>query len=204
VEENANGGGWNDLLATFRSNGLPDPPVPVTLRPGLLEMGPWHWGTGDAGSPDPREMYFFRPALIAPLLVDGVPDTVVLCHSGHGANSYAITYRLRYRRLVLLAQVHWGGVYTDEEKQTAALADVFLHCQALIDRIEEFDPSPVGDAQDGQKLVCLQSDMRGIAGCGWTFGASRSDDHYPVSRVERGTALAAALRLLDAGCPAGP
>ncbi len=109
-------------------------------------------------------------------LLDG-DDQLAVCHAGHGVNSYAITYALAHRGLVLLTQVGWGGVYMDNSARAAELAEVFEACRALIAR----------RVPDGRTLVCVESRLRAQSLCGW---------HPEIVPVARGTALTTALDLL--------
>lgn len=188
-------GGWLDMLATFQSRNLPPPPVPESLRLELKTFDHWHWGTHYVS---PESMYHFGPRLARRLLASDLPHHVGLSYSGHGINSYAITYFLVYRGLVVVTQVGWGGVYMDEELQRAALADVFRGCTSLIDSVDELERDP----GSGRRLVVIESELRLESACGWASvnrpepDPSRRFEHYPVEPVEAGTAMAAAERIL--------
>lgn len=149
-------GAWADLVDTFAESGLPTPPVPVALRSGLRRLQPWCWATRDI---DPMQMYMFDHEYLEDVLAERVEDYVAVSHAGHGINSYAINYHLVYGRLVILMQVGWGGVYTDNEKAAAKLADVWRRIQWLLDR-----PPPVVAA----RLIIRYSDLRDVSFCGWT------------------------------------
>jgi hypothetical protein len=139
------------------------------------------------------ELYFFGPDLVHRLMTGDAPDHVTVCHSGHGINSYMITYCLVYRGLVLLTQVGWGGVYMNKEVQRQALAKVFQGCQALIDRLEARGGAPTAARE--RRLVCLDSAGRRVATCRWVR-TEEVDRRSPAQPVERGTALAVADGLL--------
>jgi hypothetical protein len=158
------------ITAWFRERNLPEPPLPAGLR--VTAFGPNHWGVRDF---DPMDLYLLRPAVLTSLLAGG--DQLAVCHAGHGVNSYAITYCVAHRGLVLITQVGWGGVYMDNSARAAELAEVFEACGALIAR----------RVPDGRTLVCVESRMRGQSLCGW---------HPEIVPVARGTALTSALALL--------
>jgi hypothetical protein len=187
--------GWPGMRQAFETHGLPIPPVPRSLRPELQAFGPWNWGTRDCS---PEIMYHLEPRLLKRLIAGDVPHLMAISHFGHGINSYAITYCLVYRGLALLVQEGWGGVYMNSQAQAASLAELFGHCQALIDRADAHPPGPGAT----RRLLCIESKLRGEAACGWvavgqplkdTSGRLVPDYDNPV---EPGTAFTVAERLL--------
>jgi hypothetical protein len=60
-----------------------------------------------------------------------VDDFAILCHSGHGVNSYAIQYYLVHGELRMFLHLGWGGVYMDAQKAAADIA----WCFGLADEI---------------------------------------------------------------------
>lgn len=138
----------------------------------------------------PQELYMFRPSLAERLLGDGSRERVLLCHAGQGVNSYAVTYALVHRGLVLLTQVGWGGAHMDNAGQAGTLAALFDRCAWLIDAAGAREPVP------GRFLVAVESELRGTSLCGWA-PAERPVRH--LARVPSGTALAEAGRLLAGG-----
>lgn len=75
----------------FQEAGLAFPTIPGALVAGLKEQGKWLFSTRELKmSPYNLQHYVHE--------VDGshVEDYAVLCHSGHGTNSYAIQYYLVY------------------------------------------------------------------------------------------------------------
>jgi hypothetical protein len=187
TEKSKQSDGWSEMLSTLGTSGLPVPPVPEELRAELAALGRWHWGTRSDDPMKPMEMYMFQPSLLERLLGDGTRDHVDLCHAGHGANSYALTYGLVYRGLVLLTQVGWGGAYMDNSAQSARLAEVYRRCLNLIDLAERHQPAA------GRHLVAVESELRGTALCGWA-PVQRPVRH--LDRVRYGTVMAHAEGLL--------
>jgi hypothetical protein len=120
-------------------------------------------------------------------------------HAGHGTNSYAINYHLVYRRLALFSQVLWGGLYTDKASSTAAVAELFGYCKALIDAAEQC----AAETEAPTRLVCLYSSMRGVATVGWVKppqdGAKVVWQLLELSPLDRNAVLPEAERLLRAG-----
>ncbi|RZS31444.1 hypothetical protein EV193_114137 [Herbihabitans rhizosphaerae] len=160
--------GLADLLATFASAGLPEPPVPEPLADGVRKLGRWHWATAEDGPP-PEDQYMFGAPLFERFLAPEMSSYLGVSHSGHGINSYAITYCLAHKGIMLLTQIGWGGVYMDNEAQATVLARVFTEVRALLD-IEE---------RPGRRLMVLHSDLRGDA-CGWI---EIGQAHPPVAPI---------------------
>jgi hypothetical protein len=106
--------GWEDLVATFMSAGVPVPPIPSLLKPHLVRREEWFWSTRDV---DRAELY--DPRLIEQEATSPVPDYVAIAHIGHGANSDFVTYQAVFGPVALFAQTGWGGVYMDNAVQTA-------------------------------------------------------------------------------------
>jgi hypothetical protein len=110
----------------FQEAGLAFPTIPTELAERLKERGEWLFSTRELTmSPYNLQHYIDE--------VEGatVKDYAVLCHSGHGVNSYAIQYYLVYRYLRMFLHLRWGGVYTDEH----AAASKIRECFSLGDRI---------------------------------------------------------------------
>lgn len=107
----------------FQEAGLAFPAIPQELALRLKEVD--HW------------LYSSRPIDVSPYELDHfvdesqTDDYVVLAHSGHGANSYAIQYYLVYRCLRMFLHLGWGGVYMEAE----AAASTIRKCFALADRL---------------------------------------------------------------------
>jgi hypothetical protein len=98
--------GWQSLVESFEAERLPVPPVPSTLRAALRQQESWCWATREVSSTD---MYLFRPYPVHGVFAGQATDHVAVNHSGHGVNSYAITYQLVYRGLAIFTQVAWGA-----------------------------------------------------------------------------------------------
>lgn len=111
---------------------LPEPPLPPDLP--VRALDDHHWGVRDF---DPMTHYLLRPSVLDDLLAG---DQLAVSHAGHGVNSYAITYALAWRGLVVLAEV-------------------FDACGTLI----EAAARRTGD----RTLVCVESRLRDQSLCGW-------------------------------------
>src|SRR5262249_6864016 len=62
---------------------------------------------------------------------DNAEDYVILAHSGHGANSYAIQFYLVYHALRIFLHLGWGGVYMDAKADAAKIRS----CLSLAEEI---------------------------------------------------------------------
>ena len=120
----------------FREAGLAFPTIPEELAARLKEQGKWLFSTREIKMwPYNLEEYIYE--------VDGthVVDYVVLSHSGHGANSYALQYYLVHGTLEMFLHLAWAGLYSNVKKDAAAIRD----CFSLTDEI-------VPAAQTAEKL----------------------------------------------------
>jgi hypothetical protein len=87
-------------------------------------------------------------------------DYAVLCHSGHGVNSYAIQYYLVYGPLHLFLHLGWGGVYMDADAAASKIAECFsLADQILSAALTE------GKFTAGEQLTIVGSDFYGSYWC---------------------------------------
>jgi hypothetical protein len=82
--------GYAEMIATFESASLPEPPIPDRLRPAVRRIEEWCWATRPV---DPMEMYTFR-GYPGEVLLGRIADYAAVSHSGHGANSYGISLDL--------------------------------------------------------------------------------------------------------------
>ncbi|MEE6258544.1 hypothetical protein [Plantactinospora sonchi] len=159
-ESSADTTDWRFMCSRFQSRQLTVPPVPQPLRHRLAKLGGWHWGTR---ADDPMSLYMLDSGLVKELLAGDLSEQVQVVHSGHGINSYALTYCLGYRGIALVTQLAWGGVYQDRTAAAARLNRMFDRCAALVERVEALGR----EHHTGPRLVCLSSDIRGRALCGW-------------------------------------
>jgi hypothetical protein len=148
-------------------------------------------------------MFLFRPYPVHGVFAGQATDYVAVNHSGHGVNSYAITYQLVYRGLAIFTQVAWGGIYTDNAAAARRLADVFDSCQNLIRLVDEREFTP----DSPQRLLCLDSEFRDVSAVGWINVPDHDIDatwrFTQVGRVEQGTVFQTAESLLQTVPPLG-
>jgi len=147
----------------FAKAGLPFPAIPGNLAARLTERGAWLYSTRMiVTSPYDLDAYVEEAAR------PDLEDYVVLAHSGHGANSYAIQYYLVYRKLRMFLHLAWGGAYMNPEKTRVENTRCFDLADAIVRAVEVADGLPaqgwvtaVGSHFYGSSWTL----PRGIPGC---------------------------------------
>jgi hypothetical protein len=117
------------VVKAFEAEGLAAPPVPESLVPRLRVQGNWVFATHPQLYPPYHWAAFVDPP---------GPDEeyLVIGHSGHGANSYAVFYGLRVGPLCLLLEIPWGGVYMDPVDGRCMMRETFAAAAELIDAVD--------------------------------------------------------------------
>lgn len=85
-----------------------------------------------------------------------VEDYVVLAHSGHGVNSYAIQYYLVQRPLRTFLHLGWGGVYMSVTESAAAIRECFSMTDQIVVAAHR-----AGRLEPGGRLMIVGSDFYG-------------------------------------------
>jgi len=127
------------------------PTIPEELAARLKEQDKWLFSTREIEmSPYNLQHYISE--------VDGthVEDYVVLSHSGHGVNSYALQYYLVHGTLEMFLHLGWGGVYMDAEKAAAKIRDCFSIADEIVPAAQT-----AGKLQAGVRLKIVGSDFYG-------------------------------------------
>jgi hypothetical protein len=120
----------------FKNANLAFPGIPEELATRLKEQDEWLFSTREI------EMWPYNlQHYICEIDETPVEDYVILSHSGHGVNSYALQYYIVHGMLEMFLHLGWGGVYMDAEKAAANIRD----CFSLADEI-------VAAAQAARKL----------------------------------------------------
>ena len=83
-------------------------------------------------------------------------DYALLCHSGHGINSYALQYYLVHDSLQMFLHLGWGGVYMDAQAEAAKIQECFSLADEII-----LAAKPVGRLVAGNRLTIVASDFYG-------------------------------------------
>lgn len=133
----------------FQEAGLGFPTMPVDLAAELKEQDKWCFSTRKLGMSPYNLQHYVHEA-------DQGAAYVVLAHSGHSINSYAIQYYLVYGPLRLFLHLGWGGVYMD----TDVAAFRIRECFSLADEIV---PVAIKSTKlsAGQPLTVVGSDFYG-------------------------------------------
>lgn len=146
-----------EMQRTLARAHLGSAPIPPSLAPDLRLWVPWCWSTREV---DPLATYLFGEYAIEALLGEA-PEYVTICHAGHGANSYALTYQVVKGPLAAFVQVLWGGIDVDEVAAAAEVRDRFDRLGRLVELAE-------GEPDDGPGVpnrIVLDSPFRGIGVC---------------------------------------
>lgn len=143
-------GGIEKARKLFQKEGLAFPSIPKALAPALKEQGKWLFSTRDLKlSPYNLDDFVHEG--------DGAPaEYVVVAHSGHGINSYAIQYYLVSGPLRMFLHLGWGGGYSDSKADAAKVAE----CFSLADQIVPA-ATAVGKLKAGERLTIVGSDFYG-------------------------------------------
>jgi hypothetical protein len=134
----------------FEAVGLAFPTIPKELAARLKQRGEWCFPT--------------RELKISPYeLRDYVDETdcssgeyVVLCHSGHGVNSYAIQYYVVYGPLRLFLHLGWGGAYMDAIETASDVRECFSLADEVVSAAMK-----MGKVRADERLTIVGSDFYG-------------------------------------------
>lgn len=135
----------------FRKAGLAFPTIPEELTARLKEQSEWLFSTREVNVSPYILEHYVREADKSHL-----HDYVVLSHSGHGVNSYALQYYVVHGPLRMFLHLGWGGVYMDAKATAANVRDCFL----LADKIV-LAAQTAGRLQASDRLMIVASDFYG-------------------------------------------
>jgi hypothetical protein len=133
----------------FQAAGLAFPNIPKELAARLKEKGKWVFSTRKVNKVSPYNLEYY-------LYEANVHNYVILSHSGHGVNSYAIQYYLVYKALRMFLFLGWGGAYMDAKAAATQIHD----CFSLADEIVPTTLN-VGKIPGGDRLTIMGSDFYG-------------------------------------------
>jgi hypothetical protein len=146
------------LKRLFTEAGLSLPPIPASLALQLQERRDWCFST----TPLERSPYAFDDFVREGIRPE-VPDSLVLAHAGHGANSYALHYFLVRTPLHLFLQAAWGGAYMDEAKARSEVNECFSRADLLVAAADR--AKAAGLFQPGERLIVVASSFSGGFWC---------------------------------------
>lgn len=194
--------GWVDLAVTFADAVLAVPPVPSSLREGLVRVGDWCWSTRP--DIDPMAMYMFDRYLTE-ATDEGIGDYVAVSHAGHGANSYGLNFHLVFDGVGFFVQHLWGGVYMNPMETRTAIACTYAVLGQLLNQMNP-ESNPESTAGGVDRVLCY-SDFRGACDL-WSrrdiAAAGATDDGSPPgpwSRREFTSEQALLAFAADTLCP---
>ena len=111
----------------FQEAGLTFPKIPDELAACLKKQDEWLFSTRKIEMSPYNLQHYIRE-----LDETHVEDYIVLSHSGHSANSYAIQYYLVHGTLEMFLHLGWGGVYMDNEKAASKINDCFSIADKIV------------------------------------------------------------------------
>jgi hypothetical protein len=149
----------------FHDSGLAFPAVPVELAVRVKELGDERLPMRDNISDRPGSSWLFstRELDMSPYNLQHyveeaesgpVNDYLIVSHSGHGVNSYAIQYYLVRGSLRMFLHLGWGGAYANAEKDAATIRK----CFSLADRVVAASENRA-KFQLGEHLIIVSSDF---------------------------------------------
>jgi hypothetical protein len=127
------------------------PTIPEELAVKLKKQDEWLFSTRKLEISPYDLKYYVDESDSAP-----VGDYAVLCHSGHGANSYAIQYYLVRGPLRMFLHIGYGSVYMNANRAVAMVGE----CFSLADRIVQAAKASRKLAA-GDRLTIVGSDFYG-------------------------------------------
>lgn len=83
-------------------------------------------------------------------------EYILLSHSGHGVNSYAIQYYLVYGPLRMFLFLGWGGAYMDADANASNIRECFSLADEIVPAAKK-----VGKRGAGECLTIVASDFYG-------------------------------------------
>lgn len=123
-------GDVTDLFGWFLDRGLPTPPVPASLAPGLRQHTPSVWSSVEI---DPWRLVDNDRALDA-LQSTGETDHLVVGHVCRNSERSRVTYQLAHRGLAIVASCFWRN---DERTRDAEVIDqTFFAIDALLANLD--------------------------------------------------------------------
>lgn len=171
--------------------GLDFPPLPPDLEPTFKQRDDWSFST--------------KPIAISPYCFDEyvrkgsmsrAQDSMLLSHTGHGANSYAWHYYLVSGQLRLFLQLGWRGAYMDQGETTRTVNECFVLASQILTNVQE--KRDTGRLRSEHPLIIVGSEFYGSY---WIppGGKRQRNSRTEQPCVKPSVVLAEALRWLNDG-----
>lgn len=142
---------FDDARLLFLNAGLAFPAIPEELSSKLKMRGKWIFSTREI-EVTPYDLQHYVRESEEPHL----EDYVVLSHSGHGINSYALQYYVVRGALKMFLHLGWGGVYMDVVRATTHVRECFLLADEIVQGARATDSFSAPD-----RLTVVASDFYG-------------------------------------------
>ncbi len=173
-----------NATALYKGAGLPFPPIPSQLVDQFVEVENWVYGTR-SDHPFIYDIDWF----IEEAVKQQSANYVLLGHSGHGVNSWAIHYYLVQGQLALFIQVGWGGAYGTPQDSANACA--------LLERLQTeghhlSELVAAGKVAPDERLIVVASTFYG--GQWLRVDRTVNLDHQPWQQCQPETVIEAASR----------
>jgi len=164
----------------FQEAGLTFPNIPEDLAEQLKEQDKWLFSTREI-STWPYNLQHYVGEV-------NEEDYVILSHSGHGVNSYAIQYYLVYKTLRMFLHLGWGGAYMDDKADATKIGECFSLADEILLTTRNVDKVPACD-----RMTIVGSDFYGSY---WSLPQENRRDG-PEGSNGPAAVLAQALRWLQ-------
>lgn len=162
-----------DIQSMFEAYGFTMPPLPVSLTGALTRRDRFVFSSREVFA-SPYDFHWYADEAMQPK----VDDYVLVARSGHGVNSYALSYYLAWSGVRVLLQLRWGGVYEDVQAAHANICEAFEGLQVLW-------PSLTARVPVSPSIVVASSDFYG----GFCGRAGEDNVRSRWGRVAPGYAL---------------
>ena len=98
--------GYEDMLLTLASSGLPSPPVPEDLVPFVCRVADWFWTTESTDT-----TWLYHGESFDETQIEPTDESFAFAHGGHGLQSNFLMYSLRHRGVSFWARQGYGNAY---------------------------------------------------------------------------------------------
>lgn len=122
--------GYQIVKKLLQEAQLAVPTLPEELAIRLQEHGYWLFSTRQLET-DP----YFIQHYIDEVDKSPVENYVILSHSGHGMNSYALAYYIVHDALELFLHLGWGGMYSNEDNDREEINQCFAIADEIVARV---------------------------------------------------------------------
>lgn len=164
----------------FSTSQLGFPSLPANLAEQLMALREWRYVANFPGEEllaleEVREhrqlesckygyLLSFHQREVVEALDSMTDHCLLLDHSGHGINSYAVHFLMMFGPVRLFLQMGWGGVYQNNEAAAATIQEVFGLVDVLLHTLDAY-LTCYGTLPE-ENMYMITSNMRG----GWDFG----------------------------------